>query len=597
MATGRPAGLAASSGLAQDAVASGALPPPGQPPSEGSSAQQDEDVSFDVLTAVAGVLGVVGVACLGAVAYLNWQKALRTPGRVSKGGREWKLAPPDDPHAIDWLDAMPTKLWEDIELFEQIGAGLTARVVAGRLRDGRDVALKVISMEHLNTKTAELTRQEATVLQRVNHPNIVNLVLACEVENWLFLVLERCRGGELFESIVSKHHYSENTARVVAVRIAHALVYLHSIGIMHRDLKPENILLVQQGDDTDVKLCDFGLAKIFSRDIVLSRRSNSPDGAIAPEGLQPGQWPEEPSSAMAAAVSRPSILSLRECDPVLVRRMDEGGIIASSTSLRLVPAGIVRQSKGVKIPGLPVHPAAATVRMDRSDSVSSLESLEMSLLSRPVVVPHAITMLVPPPVSPPPQVRKWVKAATGRLGRLPELPPPLQLAAPPPTAAAPADDWEESDTSDRESGTSLSPPSRTLQKARTVCGTPRYLAPEVLMAEPYSYKADWFSFGVFLHALLTGEFPPEVVFGSRSAPPLRSRAWRDVSDSARKVVQQLLHPSPTKRADGAAFFNSDWVKSLSQPTAPLLAARGSLASLGSSDQAPPPESTGSTPNR
>jgi len=84
---------------------------------------------------------------------------------------------------------------------------------------------------------------EVNILTKADHPNVVKLHKVHDTETTLYLVLELLTGGELFDRIIAKGHYSEADARKVAITLLKSVEYLHSIGIAHRDLKPENILL------------------------------------------------------------------------------------------------------------------------------------------------------------------------------------------------------------------------------------------------------------------------------------------------------------------------------------------------------------------
>jgi len=68
-------------------------------------------------------------------------------------------------------------------------------------------------------------------------------------------------GGELFDRIVSKTHYTEKEARDLVKLFLVTMNYMHKNGIVHRDLKPENLLLVSDSDDSEIKIADFGFAK------------------------------------------------------------------------------------------------------------------------------------------------------------------------------------------------------------------------------------------------------------------------------------------------------------------------------------------------
>ncbi|EXF86529.1 hypothetical protein CFIO01_11886 [Colletotrichum fioriniae PJ7] len=91
-----------------------------------------------------------------------------------------------------------------------------------------------------------------------SHPNIVNLLDTFETDAHLYLVLEFCPQGDLYEAIRKGHGPLETEhVRQFMLQLVDAVDYIHSKGIFHRDIKPENIFLTQSGD---MKLGDFGLA-------------------------------------------------------------------------------------------------------------------------------------------------------------------------------------------------------------------------------------------------------------------------------------------------------------------------------------------------
>jgi calcium/calmodulin-dependent protein kinase I len=93
--------------------------------------------------------------------------------------------------------------------------------------------------------------------------------------------MEMLRGGDLF-SYLEKRNFkiSESRARNIVHSIATGLYFLHSYGIAHRDLKPENILMVDETEDSDVKIVDFGLSKIIGPD----------EKCMEPYGMCFGVW-------------------------------------------------------------------------------------------------------------------------------------------------------------------------------------------------------------------------------------------------------------------------------------------------------------------
>ena len=80
-------------------------------------------------------------------------------------------------------------------------------------------------------------------MKSVDHPNVVKLIDVFEDERHWCLVMELMEGGELFDQILEKEHFSENEAREALKAIIEAIGYCHEQGIVHRDIKPENLLL------------------------------------------------------------------------------------------------------------------------------------------------------------------------------------------------------------------------------------------------------------------------------------------------------------------------------------------------------------------
>ena len=91
-----------------------------------------------------------------------------------------------------------------------------------------------------------------------SHPNIVNLIDSFETDAHLYIVLEFCGQGDLYEAIRHGHGPLETEhVRQFMLELVDAVAYAHSKGVYHRDIKPENIFLAQDGS---MKLGDFGLA-------------------------------------------------------------------------------------------------------------------------------------------------------------------------------------------------------------------------------------------------------------------------------------------------------------------------------------------------
>ena len=110
-------------------------------------------------------------------------------------------------------------------------------------------------------------QNEIDILKQVDHPNIVKLHEVYEDEKYFFLIMERCKGGELFDHIVERERLTEAQARDIIKPIFDALNYCHELGIVHRDIKPENLLFTSRNiNSAIVKVSDFGLARFVEAD-------------------------------------------------------------------------------------------------------------------------------------------------------------------------------------------------------------------------------------------------------------------------------------------------------------------------------------------
>jgi len=176
---------------------------------------------------------------------------------------------------------------DEYEIGETLGTGHFSKVKLGiNRKTGEKVAIKIIA-KPTGSKIAML-KTEVDIMTKTEHPNVVKLFKVHETTTVLYLVMELLTGGELFDRIVAKGHYSEDDARKLTVTMLKAVLYLHEMGIAHRDLKPENLLLKDTTDEAVVKITDFGLSKIFADsaegEVVMKTACGTP-GYVAPEVL------------------------------------------------------------------------------------------------------------------------------------------------------------------------------------------------------------------------------------------------------------------------------------------------------------------------
>ncbi|XP_032440764.1 serine/threonine-protein kinase D3 isoform X2 [Xiphophorus hellerii] len=148
---------------------------------------------------------------------------------------------------------------------EVLGSGQFGIVYGGKHRKtGRDVAIKIIDKMRFPTKQESQLRNEVAILQNLHHPGIVNLDCMFETPEQVFVVMEKLH-GDMLEMILcsDKSRLPERLTKFLVTQILVALRHLHFKNIVHCDLKPENVLLASAEPFPQVKLCDFGFARII----------------------------------------------------------------------------------------------------------------------------------------------------------------------------------------------------------------------------------------------------------------------------------------------------------------------------------------------
>lgn len=158
------------------------------------------------------------------------------------------------------------------EIGPKLGEGGYAVVYqCTRNSDEKSFAVKAGKRAFMKDKDVNSLKYEFSMLKTLCHPNIISAVDLFEERHHLYAVMELVEGGELFQRLVRRKRYSEADARTAAVAILRGIEYMHSKNILHCDLKPENILLASRGNDFDIKIADFGLARVVCDEILTSR--------------------------------------------------------------------------------------------------------------------------------------------------------------------------------------------------------------------------------------------------------------------------------------------------------------------------------------
>ncbi|KAL1226116.1 Calcium-dependent protein kinase 19 [Cardamine amara subsp. amara] len=160
------------------------------------------------------------------------------------------------------------KPFEDIRekysLGRELGRGqFGITYLCTEISSGKIFACKsILKRKLIRTKDREDVRREIQIMQYLSgQPNIVEIKGAYEDRQSVHLVMELCEGGELFDKITKRGHYSEKAAAEIIRSVVKVVQICHFMGVIHRDLKPENFLLSGKDENSAMlKATDFGVS-------------------------------------------------------------------------------------------------------------------------------------------------------------------------------------------------------------------------------------------------------------------------------------------------------------------------------------------------
>jgi len=155
---------------------------------------------------------------------------------------------------------------EYYELGDELGeGGFGTTSLCLEKSTGKTYACKVIpKVKLLEDTDVEDVRREIKIMHHlVGIPNVICIKGVYEDSDVVYIVMELCEGGELFDRIKKRGYYTEPKAAKLARTIVSVVEACHSRGVMHRDLKPENFLFVDGDEDSTLKIIDFGLSIFF----------------------------------------------------------------------------------------------------------------------------------------------------------------------------------------------------------------------------------------------------------------------------------------------------------------------------------------------
>jgi len=194
----------------------------------------------------------------------------------------------------EFVGKMAGKLEDKYEIIKEIGSGGFSRCLLVKNKNtGLQFACKELPKKNLSDY--EGLMREVNLMIQLDHPNIIKLYEVYENEKNIYLIMELCTGGELFDRITLNTEngiqFTEKQAASLFKQMMSAINYCHKNGIVHRDLKPENLLYLNEDENSPIKVIDFGMSKRFDSKSLMSEKVGTAY-YISPEILQ-GKYDEK----------------------------------------------------------------------------------------------------------------------------------------------------------------------------------------------------------------------------------------------------------------------------------------------------------------
>ncbi|SAM03609.1 hypothetical protein [Absidia glauca] len=216
--------------------------------------------------------------------------------------------------AQDSVSMVDKVIDNDYELLEELGRGSYGCLYLGQsLVTNHYVAIKVLSKLGLDQEELDLQQLEIDIQSSLKHPSLLGLERVIHEKDHVFMVMELCDQGDLFDFVMNdQQHPDETLVKSVFGQILDAVQHMHALGIYHRDIKLENVLLKSEDNDHDAtqftcKVADFGLA---TRDRYSLEFGCGSTTYLAPEHFDDASGSMDPYDAAASDVWSVGILLL-----------------------------------------------------------------------------------------------------------------------------------------------------------------------------------------------------------------------------------------------------------------------------------------------
>jgi len=179
-------------------------------------------------------------------------------------------------------------IFERFQIIKELGEGGIGKIYLSKdLKLKEEIVLKFLKASLLEDRSIlEKFKEEVRIARKLIHPSIVRIYDFWEIGDLKFITQEYVEGRTLREILQANGPFPISIGLKISKKLCDVFSYAHSMGIIHRDIKPENIMVLEK---EEVKILDFGIAKVFEDSSLRKVTSSSGETFGTPEYMSPEQ--------------------------------------------------------------------------------------------------------------------------------------------------------------------------------------------------------------------------------------------------------------------------------------------------------------------